>query len=51
MQPSAMGEYAVPLTDGMHFEHGSGEQLWDHPEPVHTTSCVPSVMHMLLMKQ
>ena len=51
MQPSVMGEYALPLTDGMHFEHGSGEQLRPLPEPVHTSSCAPSVMHLSPMKQ
>ena len=49
MQPSMTGEYAVVLTDGTHFEHGSGEQLL--PELMHTSSCVPSVMHLPSMKQ
>ena len=47
MQPSVMGEYAVVLTDGRHLEHASVEQLL----PVHTSSCVPSVMQLSLMKQ
>ena len=51
MQPPVMGEYPVVLTDGRHFEHGSGEQRRDHPEPVHTSSCAPSVMHLSSMKQ
>jgi len=51
MQPSVMGEYAVVLTDGMHFEHGSVEQRRLLPEPVHASPCVPSAMHLSSMKQ
>ena len=46
-----MGEYSVPLSDGMHFEHGSPEQRRPHPEPVHTCSCAPSAMHISPIKQ
>ena len=53
MQPPVMGEYPVVLTDGRHFEHGSGEQLIPHPEGegTHMSSCVPSAMHLPPMKQ